>query len=165
MSSRENALQVLSQALQLERDGQAFYLKAAETLTDERCQRTFRSLADDERIHQEIILRELHAVEGQGSYVLLPVTAVERIDAEARLFPPDMTEAKRRLSRVYDELSALQMAIEMEIASYDLYRQAAVGASEPAAQQMYAWLAAAERTHFNMLMANYDTLSLEASWV
>jgi len=47
MNSQQQALQVLSQALQLEKDGEAFYLEAAKQVKDERCQRTFRSLADD----------------------------------------------------------------------------------------------------------------------
>ncbi len=165
MSSEHPALQVLSQALQLEKDGRAFYLQAAERMHDERCQRTFRALADDERIHEEMILRQLHAVEGEGHYVLLPDLQVQRIDLEERLFPPSGPELNAKLQRTYDELSALQMALEIEIKSFDLYRQAAARESDEAARQMYLWLAAAEHTHFDMLMANYETLSSESAWV
>ncbi len=165
MDSQAQALQVLSQALQLEKDGEAFYLEAANQVKDERCQRTFRSLADDERQHQEMILRQLHAVEGDGKYVLLPDVTAERIDLQERLFPPAGPELKDRLRRAYDELSALQVALENEIKSFDLYRRAAAEADQDAARQMYTWLAGAERTHFNMLMANYETISSEASWV
>jgi len=165
MNSQQQALQVLSQALQLEKDGEAFYLEAAKQVKDERCQRTFRSLADDERQHQDMILRQLHAVEGDGSYVLLPDASPERIDLGERLFPPAGAELKDKLQRAYDELSALQVALENEVKSFDLYRQAASESTEDAARQMYTWLAGAERTHFNMLMANYEAIASEASWV
>lgn len=165
MTGHEAALRVLSQALQLEKDGQTFYLQAAEKVQDERCQRTFRSLADDERLHQEMIERQLHAIEGEGNYVLLPDVTVERIDLSERLFPPSGEEMQAKIERAYDELSALQVALENEIKSYDLYRHAAVATADEAGRQMYTWLASAERTHFNMLMANYEAISSEASWV
>ena len=165
MTSQDQALRVLSQALQLEKDGQAFYLQAAEKVQDERCKRTFRSLADDERLHQEMIQRQLHAVEGEGNYVLLPDVTVARIDLGERLFPPSGEEMQAKLARAFDELSALQVALENEIKSYDLYRHAAAETADAAGQQMYGWLASAERTHFNMLMANYEAISSEASWV
>ncbi|MBC7257118.1 MAG: hypothetical protein H5T66_13550, partial [Chloroflexi bacterium] len=49
MVDKDKALTALSQALKLEREGRAFYLKAAEEVRDERCRKTFLSLADDER--------------------------------------------------------------------------------------------------------------------
>ena len=51
------------------------------------------------------------------------------------------------------------MALENEIKSYDLYVKAAQETVEAAGKQMYQWLASAERTHFNLLMSNYDAMS------
>ena len=50
------------------------------------------------------------------------------------------------------------LALENEIKSYDLYRNAADETDDAAGKQMYTWLASAERSHFNMLMSNYEAL-------
>jgi hypothetical protein len=68
----KSELKALSQALKLEKQGRAFYLKAVDETLDPEGQAMFRSLADDERMHVEMVERQLHALEGDGAYVLLP---------------------------------------------------------------------------------------------
>ncbi|MBC7240520.1 MAG: ferritin family protein [Chloroflexi bacterium] len=155
----------LSQALKLEREGRAFYLKAAEEVRDERCRKTFLSLADDERMHEEMIVRQLHMLEGSGRYVLLPDLDAPAIDLNAKIFPPDWGRAAERVRPGANELDALHLALENEIKSYDLYRHAALETEDEAGKRMYTWLAGAEMTHFNLLMANYEAIVREGGWV
>ncbi len=159
-----SALAALSQALKLEREGRAFYLKAADEALDEKGQAMFLSLADDERLHAEMIERQLHALEGQGEYVLLPDLKTPRIDLNARLFPPERDKIAAKVGADPNELDALHVALENEIKSYDLYRVAANKVEDAAGQEMYAWLAAAELTHYNLLMANYEALVDHGGW-
>jgi len=56
------------------------------------------------------------------------------------------------------------VALENEVKSYDLYRGAADAAKVAAAKEMYTWLAAAELTHYNLLMANYESLVDRGGW-
>jgi len=158
------ALQVLSQALKLEREGRAFYLKAADEALDEKGQAMFLSLADDERLHAEMVERQIHALEGQGVYVLLPDLKAPRIDLNARLFPPKREDVAAKVGANPNELDALHVALEAEIKSYDLYRTAASTTDDAAGKSMYQWLASAELTHFHLLMSNYQSLVDRGGW-
>ena len=159
------ALTALSQALKLEKEGHAFYLQAAEETLDEKGRHTFLSLAADEERHAEMVQRQLHEIEGGGSYVLLPDLDVPDIDLDAKIFPPERTQVEARIGRNPNVLEALHVALENEIRSYDLYRQAAKETASEAGRQMYRWLAGAEMTHFNLLMSNYESLVSLGGWV
>ena len=165
MAEKTKSLQVLSQALKLEQEGRAFYLQAAELTLDEQGRAMFLSLADDEVKHAEMITRQLHALEGDGKYVLLPDLGVEAIDADAKLFPPEKKQIEASLGVDPSVIDALHLALEREVQSRDLYAQAAKDATDAAGKQMYLWLVGAETTHFNLLMANYEALSERGGWV
>ena len=163
MSSMES-LQALSQALRLETEGLAFYLQAATQTSDPKGKALFISLADDERKHQEMIRKQLHAVEGNGAYVLLPNLNVKPIDLSQPLFPPGKLAVEKRTGEEPSELEDLNLAIGNEIKSYDLYRNEALKAND-AGKHMYQWLAAAEMVHFNLLMSNWEAISGSGGWV
>jgi rubrerythrin len=158
-------LTALSQALKLEQEGRAFYLKAAEETLDDKGKGMFLSLAADEERHAEMVQRQLREIEGGGSYVLLPNLDVPDIDLDAKLFPPERRQVEARIGRNPNELDALHVALENEIRSYDLYRAAAQETESEAGRQMYRWLAGAEMTHFNLLMSNYESLVSMGGWV
>jgi len=63
------------------------------------------------------------------------------------------------------DVDALHVALENEIKSYDLYRAAAKETTDGTGRQMYQWLASAEITHFNLLMANYEAIVSGSGWV
>jgi len=164
MTAQSKALEALSQALKLEREGRAFYLKAAQETLDSQGHAMFLSLADDERRHAEMVERQLYALEGQGAYVLLPDLKAPPIDLKARLFPPQRKQVAAKVGSNPNELDALHMALENEIKSYDLYRNAATETEDAAGKTMYQWLAGAEMTHFNLLMSNYQALVDRGGW-
>lgn len=165
MTSKTVELDVLSQALKLEQQGREFYLKAAEETLDEKGKKMFLSLADDERLHLEIIQRQLHALEGEGKFVLLPNLSVPDIDLGVKLFPPERSKIQERVGVNPGEIDALHVALDNEIKSYDLYRAAAQRIQDQAGKAMYQWLASAEMTHFNLLMTNYEAIVRGSGWV
>ena len=138
MVDKAASLKVLSQALKLEREGRAFYVKAAEETLDAKGKALFLSLADDEVMHAEMVERQLHALEGDGKYVLLPDLKASPIDLNARLFAPDKVAEKTGVNP--SDIDALHVALDNEIKSYELYAAAAKQATDAAAKQLYAWL-------------------------
>ncbi len=164
MADNRNALRALSQALLLEESGLAFYLQAAERAGDDAAEALLRSLADDERLHLEMIQRQLHALEGGGGYVLLPDLTVAPIDLTRRIFAPARGTATR-LGVDAGIMDILHVALDNEIRSYDLYRAAAQETADVGGRRMYQYLAGAELSHFNLLMANYESLSQRGAWV
>jgi len=165
MADRGQALEALSRALKLERDGREFYLQAAEDTVNEKGRAMFLSLADDEEMHAGMIQRQLEAIEGEGAYAAIPDLELADIDLEAKLFPPQREQARERIGASSNELEALHFALEIEMRSYDLYRTEAKETEDEAGQKMYQWLAAAEMTHFNLLMSNYESLVSLGGWV
>lgn len=161
----QTALTALSRALQLEQEGYAFYLQAAERVQDPTCKKTMLSLADDEKIHEAMIVRQIEALREQGGFVQIPTIAPVEVDLSTRIFPPDAKGVRQRVSENADELDALLMAMEIEVRSYDLYRQAAFETQDPVGREMYQWLASAEITHFNLLMSNYEAIVNAAGWI
>ncbi|MFH1084383.1 MAG: ferritin family protein [Chloroflexota bacterium] len=165
MADTTGALKVLSQALKLEQEGRAFYLQAAELARGSNGEALFRSLADDEAQHADMITRQLPALEGAGAYVLLPDARVQPIDAGKPLFPPQRAAIKAAVGADPGIVDALHLALEREVESYDLYARAAAETPDAAGRQMYQWLAGAERTHFNLLMSNYEAYVDRGGWV
>ena len=161
----EQALAVLSQALKLEREGRAFYLQAAKATVDAKGKEVFASLAADEQKHAEMILRQLDAVEGNGAFVPLPDVNVIPIDANARIFPLSAKEIRSKVGVDSNALEAIQVALENEVRSYDLYREASQETDDLVAKALYTWLVQAEHTHFELLMSNWQSLSGMGGWV
>ncbi len=165
MARDDQVLAALGRALKLEQDGYAFYTQAAERVKDTTCKKTMLSLADDEKIHEAMIVRQLEAMSEEGDFVVLPNIEPVHADLAAAILPPDPAKVAERVGEHSDELDALLVAIEIEVRSYDLYRQAALETESPTGREMYQWLAAAEMTHFNLLMSNYEALNTPSRWV
>ncbi|MBN1937430.1 MAG: ferritin family protein [Anaerolineae bacterium] len=159
-----DALNVLKKALKLEQDGRAFYLQAAERTVDLKGKSMFASLADDEVKHAEMIERQIAALaEGKD---WLPIDLVAQgVDLESPLFPQGKEAFEKAVAADSNELEALAFALQIENDSYELYAKMAKMADDLNARQMYGYLAAAERTHFNLLMSNYESLSTIGGWI
>ena len=162
MEATQAAMDALKQAIELESKGHKFYLKAAERVTDPKGAEMFRSLADDEVLHEDILNRQLESLTGGKGWVLPENVQVEA-DLETPLFPEGKAIEKAVQSDA-GEMNALLFAIGIENDSFNLYREQAKTAQDPTAKQIYEYLVDAERTHFNLLMLNYEHLSTTGHW-
>jgi rubrerythrin len=54
--------------------------------------------------------------------------------------------------------------LDIENKSYDLYRSQAESVKDPVALKLYEFLAGQERTHFDLLMANYEAMVQFGGW-
>jgi rubrerythrin len=158
------ALTALHQAIELELNGQRFYLEAAECTTNPKGAKMFRSLADDEVIHERILRRQLDALT-QGEGWVLPEGVVEvTTDLAALIFPQSEKVCGEALRPDESDLDALLFALQIENESFNLYREMAGKIEDPNGKRMYEYLANAERGHFEQLMLNYEHLSTAGSW-
>lgn len=153
-------LEALDQALCLEQEGQAFYLRAAERTADAKGAAMFRSLADDERNHAEVIQSRIDALV-KGEPWMVP-DCVQECDPDLSepLFPRDKAAFEKAIRPDDSDVDALLFALKVESDSYDLYVEQARSEEDPDAVKMYEYLADAERTHINLLRLNYESLSL-----
>ena len=166
------AVIALNQAIELEIKGQRFYLKAAECTTNPKGAEMFRSLADDEVIHERILRRQLDALtQGEGWVPVLSTVeglpegvAEVTADLAALIFPESEKVCEETLRPDESDQDALLFALQIENESFNLYRELAQTTEDPNGKRMYEYLASAERGHFEQLMLNYEHLSTVGSW-
>ncbi len=165
MSRGSNAdLAALNQAIELEVEGQRFYLEAAECTTNPKGAEMFHSLADDEVIHERILRRQLDALT-QGEGWVLPEGVVEvTTDIAALIFPGSEKVCEETVRPGDSDLDALLFALQIENKSFNLYRDLAQTTDDPKGKRTYEYLAEAERGHFERLMLNYEHLSTVGNW-
>lgn len=161
----EAAIVALQKALDLEQRGQAFYQEAATRTVNETGREMYRSLADDEVLHAKMVERQIEALaKGKGWQV--PGVAIEgAVDLDSPLFPEGEVELAEAVQPDASDRDALLFALKIENDSFDLYQRQAKAATDPNARQMYEYLAAAERNHFDLLMTNYESLEGYGGWV
>jgi rubrerythrin len=165
MSRRNNAaLAALNQAIELEIEGQRFYLEAAECTSNPKGAEMFRSLADDEVIHERILRRQLDALNKGEGWVSPEGVAEVTADLTALIFPESEKVCEEALRPDESDLDALLFALQIENKSFNLYREMAEKTKDPNGKRMYEYLANAERGHFEQLMLNYEHLSTTGNW-
>ena len=159
------AVTALQQALELERTGYRFYTEAAERTQDAKGSEMFRSLASDEGMHRQYIERQIDALSADEGWVLPEGIKDVEVDLAAPLFPEGKIDLQKAIQPDASDLDALLFALKIENDSFDLYTKQAKAAQDPNAKRLYEYLVDAERTHFNLLMLNYESLSSNAGWV
>jgi rubrerythrin len=158
------ALTALNQAIELEVKGQRFYLEAAECTANPEGAEMFRSLADDEVIHERILRRQIDALTQGEGWVLPEGVAEVTTDLAALIFPQSEKVCGEALRPDESDLDALLFALQIENESFNLYREMAQTTEDPNGKHMYEYLASTERGHFERLMLNYEHLSTTGSW-
>lgn len=158
------AVVALKKALKLEQDGQQFYLQAAERTADPKGAEMFRSLADDEVLHEQVIQRQLDALaKGQG-WTSAAELDVGPVDLDTPLFPAGKIELDKAVRPDAGDLDALLFALKIENDSFNLYAEQAKIATDANAKRLYEYLVGAERTHFDLVMLNYEAVSNTGGW-
>lgn len=157
------ALSVLRQAMGNELEGRALYLEAVERTEDELGQRMFRSLAQDEEGHLQILQVEYGAITGTGGWLDLKATQREEPDPSLRFFPQEEA-IERLIPEDASDLDALKIAMDFERRGYRLYEKAAAETSDPTAQAVFRFLVEEESRHFALLDNAHDYLANQGIW-
>lgn len=150
------ALLALEMALQTERDGREFYLRAAAATAHEGGRRLFSRLADDELAHLALLQARKAALLKEGRW--LPMS--ERLSASVPSTPIFAKPLKAgELNAYTSDLSALRVAYLRERDAVEFYTRAAEQADNPDGKAMYRALAQMEQAHQDALETEYKLLS------
>jgi len=158
------ALKAVETAIQIEKDGLAFYTEAAKQTDDPNGKKMFRSLARDEAAHlklfettRESLLKEGHWLSPEQIAAISP----KKFDRQP-IFPTgDEIKAAEIPER---ELAALQRGIQAEKDSIAFYSQEMDKTGDPDAKAMYAYLIEQEEGHRTILQGEYDYLNRTGFW-
>jgi rubrerythrin len=157
-------VEALQKALKLEQSGKKFYSEAAARTVDPKGKEMFHSLANDEVLHARMIQREIDALAAGEGWQVPEAAAGGQVDLDTPLFPQGKQDIAEAVRPDASDLDALLFALKIESDSFDLYVEQAKAATDPNAKKMYEYLVDAERTHFNLLMLNYESLSSSGSF-
>lgn len=164
MDDIKTGLSILKRAMKMEEEGRIFYMRAAFNTKDDKGKDIFNTLANDEQKHADIIIRQQTALLNQGQWLNPAITSPLNVGLPISLFPKGSKGFKKILTPESNDRDALHFGLDIEVRSYDLYRQAALDISDPVGKDMFEFLAGEEQDHFNILMIRYDFLFGPISW-
>jgi rubrerythrin len=148
-------------AIQMEKDGHAFYTKAAAQTSDELGRSVFKSLAADELVHletfQHIFKGKIDAVEWN--------TLVHSNTKYTNLaiFPKDLKTVEGA-SPSSNELDALRMGMDSEKEAIDYYTTILDGTSDREVKKILIEIINQEKNHYRVLQQEFSHLSLTGLW-
>ncbi len=155
--------EVLQLAVKMEMEGKEFYRKACEKSGNRLTADLFQHLAKEEEVHRARFEQIYEALKRERKWpdVALP-TGNEKV--LKTLFADATKELGTKVKANESEIEAIQMAMEMEVKSYDLYNSRSEESTSPVEKRFYRALAGEERGHQLALSDAYEYLSDPAGW-
>jgi len=155
--SEDRALEVLKQAILLERQGRAFYGQVSQQSQSPAVAEFFGLMAQEEARHIEILSEQFSSYASGGGFAApseSPDSAVSQILTK---------DIRSQISAASFEAAAISAAIDMEKRAVDVYSQRAQAAEDPNEQGLYRWLAQWEQGHLKFL-ADINAELIEEIW-
>jgi rubrerythrin len=149
----QNEIKIFKTAILNEVEGENYYRNTAQKAQDPETAHAFLHLAEDEQQHQSM-LRELLSKLMAGNDIM-----VDSSNLQGTPSPHIFSAASAPRAGTGMEISAFHIAVLMEKASIDFYRQASYLTSLPSAQSLFDFLANWEVQHLEAMERIYDSLT------
>ena len=158
--SEDKSLEILKQAILLEKRGEAFYRTAAAQSGSDTVRDFFNTMADEETLHIRILSDQFKSYRQSGTF--LPPQAEEE---QAGTVASEVLSAglKDKISAAGFESAAISAAMSMEERAVKLYSGRADTADSAEEKELYRWLAQWETGHLEALAAMDRTVT-EQIW-
>jgi rubrerythrin len=142
------ALEILKQAILLEKRGFSFYSNVAHQTTDPDIRKIFQVMADEETLHVKFLSDQFAYYDKNKTFLKVDLPDFTH-DGIANLVLTE--EVKKKISVAGFEAAAIAAAIDMEKRAIEVYSQQGAGATDQAEKELYLWLADWEKTHLKIL--------------
>lgn len=164
MKPTPEVLQAIEAAIQIEKDGLAFYTTAAGETDDPHGKRMFQSLAKDERAHLALFEDARQALLSRGTWPS-PEQVAWTSPGTFKAPPIFPTGAEVKTVEVPEhQLAALRRGIQAEEDSIAFYQAQMERTEDPDGRAMYAYLIEQEEVHRTLLQGEYDYLTHTGFW-
>ena len=147
----------LNFALQMEIDGEQYYLKQAELNKNNAMAQVFQILAKAESTHAELIRR----LSGDFAYGFKD----DLLPAEPENLFSGLGDFKRDAAYLPGQLEVYRLALDMEQKSIDLYQGMLAETTEESPKKLLAFLIKQEQDHFALFDELVTLLSRPKDWV
>jgi rubrerythrin len=156
----QNTLDILKQAILLEKRGNAFYATIAAQAKDPGVKEFFAIMADEEAIHAKFLGDQFAEVSKGRHFQKTAMPSAASGKFTDKVLSEEMS---KKISAAGAEAAAISAAIEMEKRSIELYSSQSVSSADPAEKELYLWLAEWEKTHLKLL-SDLDNELKEKIW-
>jgi rubrerythrin len=145
---QNSTLEILKQAILLEKRGKVFYTNAAENSKDPDVKKIFEIMASEEDEHVKFLSEQFHLYRSQGKFDFTAPPEAGFTDVADEVITKSISD---KVSAVSFEATAISMAIDMENRAIAAYSKRAGSATDPDEKAFYLWLADWERGHHKIL--------------
>lgn len=148
-------------AIQLEINGRAFFTHAAEITHNELGKKMFLRLAQEEVKHLETFGNLFSSIMKSDEWKM------EVSREELKGPSPVIKELASRITRAEGkgEVEALRIGMELELKAVDFFRESSKGIDDRVVKEMFEKIADEERFHYDLLQAQYDSVTNSGFWL
>ena len=151
----------IREAIKLEIRGREFFLQAADLTHNLLGQKMFRHLAEQEVHHLQAfgkLFSDVVRSDDWKKYVR---------DEEAAGRSAVIEDLVARLKRAagQSEVEALRVGMELELKAIEFFKGCAEQGDDPVAGEIFVRIAAEERFHYDLLQAQYDSVTGSGFWL
>lgn len=164
MSQEQDAtIAGLKIALQMEKDGKEFYLKASKASGNELGSKLLKKLAEEEDAHREIFKNIYKAIKNKKQWPDKPFNPDSGKELKT-VFSTAIENLGKDFNPVPEEKDAAQTGMDMENKTLSFYRERSARTSLESEKQFYSELIMQESEHFSILQDYYEFLTDPAGY-
>jgi rubrerythrin len=146
--SEDKTVEILKNALLLEKRGQAFYGKVAQQASGNAVKQFFEMMADEEVKHVRILSEQFKAYQKSNEFTAGDFNNEHGGNIASKVLTDDL---KKELSAADYEAAAISAAMSMEERAIKLYSDRSAETDDPNEKALYQWLADWEKQHLSFL--------------
>lgn len=157
--SENNLLDIIKKAILLEHRGRALYQSVIPETQSKPVKELFKTLAEEERNHIEVLNKQFKALTLGGSFDDLNLGGIMESDSTKVL----TSQIVKEISGAGYESAVIAAALEFEKKAVEFYSSREDNAESAEEKKLFQWLANWERGHMEML-AQLDRELMEQIW-
>jgi len=142
------SLDILKNALIMEKRGEAFYKKVAEQTDNIDVKLIFSTMAQEEHLHIEFLSRQYARFFKHHTFEINEFPENTGINTANLILAENI---KKNIAAAGFEAAAISAAIDMENKAIEVYTERAVNSTDPNEKKLYDWLARWEQGHHKLL--------------
>jgi len=153
------AIEAIKMAIQMEKDGRAFYEEAAKKTENKLGKKMFETLAKDEIEHLNTFQKMFDKITGTGEW-----REIAQDSPKKGKVPIFEEEIQKKGDVNPTELDALRTAMDNERKSIDFYNNVAEETEDPLGKKIFTKIREEEKYHYDLLQAQLDYLTKSGFW-
>jgi len=161
MSDIENVKDAIRTAIQMEKDGYAFYQKAAAQTSSDMGVTVFKSLAADELLHLEVFEKLFEEKVGKDEWHDLVNTSKKYADIQ--VFPKNLQKVEGADPDT-NEIDALRIAMDAEQEAIDYYTNILNNLTDEKVKEIISEIIEQEKNHYRVLEGEFHHINSTGYW-